>query len=209
MRGSWVPENSISFSAMDIRGWDERYRSRERRAEDFDTRPTPLLIKTARQLKVGKALDLACGTGRNALWLAKQGWNVTAIDAAPAAIESLQHRASKLGVNVDARQADLERGEYHIEHSHWHLVAICYYLQRSLFEPAKAGIVPGGILLAIVHITEPGDEPTNTRASPGELRAYFDGWKILHYYEGKPNDTAHRRLVAEIVTRRPVATPAH
>lgn len=188
---------------MDIRGWDERYRSRERPSEDFDAPPTPLLIETARQLKVGKALDLACGTGRNAVWLATQGWSVTAIDAAPAAIETLRTRASKLGVDVDARQADLQQGQYRIEHSAWDLIAICYYLQRDLFQPAKAGIAPGGVLLAIVHITESGEEPTDTRAKPGELKTYFTGWEILHYYEGKPTDTAHRRSVAEIVARRP------
>jgi len=188
---------------MDIRGWDQRYRLKERSSEDYDAPPTPLLIESARQLKPGKALDLACGTGRNALWLAAQGWSVTAIDAAPAAIDTLRNRAARLGINVDAQQADLERGGYRIEHSSWDLIAICYYLQRDLFEPAKQGIVPGGILLAIVHITEPGEEPTDTRARPGELRTYFDRWEILHYYEGKPNDTAHRRSVAEIVARRP------
>ena len=110
---------------------------------------------------------------------------------------------------MDARQADLERGEYAIEQSAWDLISICYYLQRNLFEPAKAGIMPGGALLAIVHITEPGEEATNTRARPGELKTYFDGWEILQYYEGKPNDTAHHRSVAEIVARRSVASTDH
>lgn len=188
---------------MDVRGWDQRYRSKQRRSEDFDAPPTPLLIETARRLNVGKALDLACGTGRNALWLAAQGWKVTAIDAAPSAIETLRNQASQLRIHVDAQQANLERGEYRIEDSSWDLIAMCYYLQRDLFEPAKQGIVPGGLLLAIVHITEPGEEPTHTRATQGELRTYFEGWEILHYYEGKPNDIAHRRSVAEIVARRP------
>ena len=189
---------------MDIRGWDQRYRSKERLSEDFDALPTPLLVETAKQLKAGNALDLACGTGRNALWLAKHGWSVTALDASFAAIETLRARASQSGLNLDVRQADLERGEYMIHPSAWDLIAVCYYLQRDLFEPAKRGIVPGGILLAIVHITEPGEEPTDTRASSGELRTHFDGWEMLHYYEGTPNDTAHRRSVAEIVARRPL-----
>ena len=141
---------------MDIRGWDQRYR-KERLSEDFDALPTPLLVETAKQFKAGNALDLACGTGRNALWLAKHGWSVTAY-ASPAAIETLRARASQSGLNLDVRQADLERGEYMIHPSAWDLIAVCY-LQRDLFEPAKRGIVPGGILLAIVHITEPGEEP--------------------------------------------------
>jgi 2-polyprenyl-3-methyl-5-hydroxy-6-metoxy-1,4-benzoquinol methylase len=85
---------------MDIRGWDQRYRSKERSSEDFDAPATPLIIETAKQLKPGKALDLACGTGRNALWLAKHGWSVTAVDASSAAIETLGGRASHFGLNV-------------------------------------------------------------------------------------------------------------
>src|SRR5438270_12402266 len=122
---------------MDIRGWDQRYRLGERPAEDLDPRPTPLVVTTAKQVPPGKALDLACGTGRNALWLAEQGWSVTAVDGAPTAIEILQRRASDRGLHVDARVADIESGGYQIEPSTWDLIAISYYLQRDLFEPAK------------------------------------------------------------------------
>jgi tellurite methyltransferase len=183
---------------MDIRGWDERYRT-----EDFEAAPNPLLIETAKGLKPGKALDLACGTGRNALWLAEQGWSVTAVDGAPTAIESVRRRAADRGLHVDAKIADLQSGEYRIEPSTWDLIAICYYLHRDLFEPAKRGLAPRGVLLAIVRITEPGEEPTYKRLKAGELESYFQGWEILHRYEGKPNDTAHQRSVAEIVARRP------
>ena len=189
---------------MDLRGWDQRYRSGERPAEDLEAAPAPLVIETASQLAPGKVLDLACGAGRNALWLAEHGWRVTAVDGAPAAIEILRHRAAARGVQVDARVADLEKGEYRIEQSWWDLIVMSYYLQRDLFEPAERGLAPGGVLVAIVHITESGEEPTYKRLPPGELRVYFQGWEILHSYEGKPSDPAHRRAVAEIVARRPV-----
>ena len=120
---------------------------------------------------------------------------------------ALRRWVSTLGIYIDAERADLEGPAYNIGSSAWDLVAICYYLQRDLFEPAKQGVAPGGILLAIVHITECGEQPTPTRARPGELRTYFDGWEILHYYEGKPNDSAHQRSVAEIVARRPRQSP--
>jgi tellurite methyltransferase len=187
---------------MDLGSWNKRYGSGEQ-PEDLEAAPTRLVIETARPLAPGKALDLACGTGRNALWLAGHGWKVTAVDGAPAAIEILQHRAAARGVTVDARVADLENGEYSVEPSAWNLIVISYYLQRDLFEPAKRGVVPGGIVLAIVHITEPVEEQTHKRLRPGELRTYFAGWEILHQYEGKPRDPAHRRAVAEIVARRP------
>lgn len=189
---------------METGEWNARYRSGERAAEDLEAAPTPLLVETALQLKPGRALDLACGAGRNALWLAEHGWRVTAVDAAEAAIEILRYRTAARGLAVDARVADLEKGEFHIERSRWDLIAICYYLQSDLLEPAKQGVVPGGFLLVIVHITDPGEEPTAHRLRPGELKNYFDGWEILHHYEGKPRDAAHQRPVAEIVARRPV-----
>jgi tellurite methyltransferase len=188
---------------MEIRSWDERYRSGERTAEDIDAAPTPLLVETSKRLTPARALDLACGSGRNALWLAEQGWSVTAVDGSPAAIEILQSRASSRGVTLNMKVADLEKLEYQIEPASWNLIAICYYLQRDLFAPAKQGVVPGGIVISIVHITEPAEEPTTHRLRPGELEDYFQGWEILHCREGKPNDAAHQRSVAEIVARRP------
>jgi tellurite methyltransferase len=188
---------------MEIRGWDKRYRSGGRGAEDVDAAPTRLLVETAERLPPGKALDLACGSGRNSLWLAEQGWSVTAVDGSPVAIEILRNRASERDVAVNTKIANLEKFEYQIEPASWNLIAICYYLQGDLFEPAKQGVAPGGILISIVHITDPGEEPTAHRLRPGELESYFQGWQILHRREGRPNDTAHQRSVAEIVARRP------
>jgi SAM-dependent methyltransferase len=188
---------------MDLRGWDERYRSALRAAEDLEAPATPLVVSAAERMHPGKALDLACGAGRNALWLVEHGWSVTAVDGASAAIETLRDRASARGVAIDARVADLEKGEYEIEPSGWDLVMIAYYLQRDLFEPVKRGVVPGGHVLAIVHLAEPGEAPGRFSLQPGELKAYFQDWEILHEYEGVPRDAAHRRAVAEILARRP------
>ena len=190
---------------MEIHDWNERYRLRERPAEDLDVTPTPLVTATAAKLVPGKALDLACGAGRNALWLAEHGWEVTAVDGAHAAIEILRTRSAERGLEINTVVADLERDEFEIEPSAWDLVVMCYYLQRNLFEPAKRGVGPGGILISIVHITESGEEDGPHRLRPGQLEKYFAGWEILHRYEGKANDSAHHRAVAEIVARHPPA----
>jgi SAM-dependent methyltransferase len=183
---------------MDLPGWNERYLDEQTQAA-----PTPLLTEIVRGLHGGRALDLACGSGRNALWLAQHGWDVTAVDGSPAAIESLRRRAEMSGVRIRTETADLEAHEFIIQPDSWDLIAICFYLQRDLFEPAKLGVVPGGVLLAIVHITEPGEEPTKHRLRPGELARYFDGWEILHSFEGTPHDSAHHRASAEIAARKP------
>lgn len=197
---------------MEVGEWDKRYRLREHAASDLDAAPTPLLVETAASLAPGnaprsaphRALDLACGAGRNALWLAEHGWEVTAVDGSHAAIEILRARAKERGLNVHAVIADLEKDEFEIEPSRWDLVAMCYYLQRNLFEPAKRGVAPEGVLISIVHINEPGEEDGPHRLRPGQLEKYFAGWEILHRREGMANDSAHRRPVAEIVARRPL-----
>ena len=197
---------------MEIQYWEKRYRSRERATEDLQAAPSPLLMETIERLtrdsrlaasanRPRRALDFACGAGRNALWLAEQGWNVTAVDGSAAAMAILRERAAERGVNLDARVADLERDEFPIERAAWDLVAILYYLQRNLFAAAKRGVAPGGVLIGIVHITEPGEEPTAHRLRRGELETYFAGWEIVHYYEGASRDPAHQRPVAEIVAR--------
>lgn len=191
---------------MDISGWDARYRSRERSKEDFDAPPTPLLVRIAKDLKPGRALDLACGSGRNALWLCQRGWRVTATDGSPAAIAALQENAAAREVGSDSLRTevvDLENPNFQIAPAAWDLILMAYYLQRDLFEPAKRGVVPGGLVLIIVHLAEDG-RTSDHALQPGQLCRYFDDWEIVHSYEGKPNDPAHQRSVAEIVARRPV-----
>jgi tellurite methyltransferase len=189
---------------MDLRGWDERYRAQQ------GTRPqeecvTPLLSSCVCNLVPGRALDLACGAGRNALWLASHGWQVTAVDGSATAIDILKRRDPA----IDARVADLEKHEYLIQPDSWDLIAILYYLQRDLFEPAKRGVLPGGVVLATAHIPEPNDpRMTPFRLAPGELAGYFRDFEILHHYEGPSHDPAHRRWVAEIIARRPLEPPA-
>jgi SAM-dependent methyltransferase len=186
---------------MDLTGWNARYREAE-----VDETPTPLLVKVAGSLTPGRALDLASGAGRNALWLAHRGWKVTAVDGAEEAIEILRRRAGEEQLPVEAILADLERGEYRIEPEAWDLIVMCHYLQRDLLESAKQGVVPGGVVLAIVHTVDAGETPSATRAARGELRGYFADWHILHDYEGSAPDPANRP-VAEIAARRPETEP--
>jgi SAM-dependent methyltransferase len=171
--------------------------------EGLEAVPSPLLVKTAQDLPPGKALDLACGTGRNALWLATQGWEVTAVDGSKAAIEILRSRSEERGLQVDAHIADLEKHEFEIQRDAWDFIAICYYLQLDLIESSKRGVKPGGLLLVVVLVAEPGEQPTKHRLSRGELIRCFDGWEILHNSEGGPSDPSRHRAVAEVVAKRP------
>jgi tellurite methyltransferase len=185
---------------MDLAGWDQRYRAELVAPTARDSVPSPLLVATAEGMQPGRALDLACGSGRHALWLAQHGWQVTAVDGSAAAIAMLTASAAQPGVHVDARVADLEKGQFAIEPARWELIASCYYLQRDLLEPIRQGLVPGGIAIVIALLAEPGREPSPFRVQPGELRSYFNGWEILHDREG-PDASGH--VVAEIAARKP------
>ena len=184
------------YEVVDLAGWESMYRSGERGSEDA---PTTLLIETLPTLSPGSALDLACGTGRNALFLAVKGWKTTAIDGSETAIQVLRERAAERGVSVETQVADLTSSAFKLPKDTFDLIVIAYYLQRDLFQQLSTALRPGGVVLAIVHTPEPGETPTVKRAAPGELLQFFAGWKILHWYEGPSRDPAHRRPVAEIV----------
>lgn len=184
---------------MDIAGWEEKYCSGDRGAED---KPTISLVEMAPHLTPGTAVDLACGTGRNALYLAKRGWQVTAVDGSETAVEVVRRRAAARNLKIHTQVADLASPGFTMPADAFDLIVIAFYLQRDLFAKAKAAVRPGGVILAIAHTPESGEKWSEKRARPGELRGFFDGWQILSDYEGPSRDPAHRRPVAEIAARR-------
>jgi SAM-dependent methyltransferase len=170
---------------MSLENWNARYRSRE----EINDEPAAVLVEAASDLPPGRALDLACGAGRNAIWLARRGWEVVAIDGAVEAIRILREHAGEL--HVDARVLDLEDGKaLPFEDATFDLVAILFYLHRPLFAEAKRLVKPGGIVVAAARTT--GIDPRFC-VSPGELRGFFEGWETLHDSEGE---------VAQIVVRK-------
>lgn len=184
---------------MDLAAWEEQYR-REPDSGTARESPNALLAQTARDLRRGLALDLACGTGRNAVWLTQRGWSVTAVDGSATAIEILGRRAQRSGVTVDGQVADLESPGFTIAPSRYDLIAMCYYFQRSLLDRCKQGLAPGGVMVVIALLMEPGKELSTFRLRPGELREYFADWEILH---GREGTDAWQHKVAELVARRP------
>jgi SAM-dependent methyltransferase len=162
------------------RDWNAQYADLQYRAAP----PDPLLVQLAEGLAPGRALDLACGTGRHAIYLARLGWRVTAVDAAPAAIDRLRREAPE----VDAQVADLERGEYVIEPAAFDLICDFLYLQRNLFAAIREGVRPGGVFAGAIRL-----DGAFALAS-GELRDKFRGWKIPYYSESGG--------VARIIARR-------
>ncbi len=114
------------------RNWDERY------AQDanLDFTPAPLLVEVAEMLVPGRALDIASGPGRNALYLAGLGWSVVAVDASGTAIGILRERTAAFA----------------IEPAGYDLIYDFFYLQRNLFPQIREGVRPGGVFTAEIHL---------------------------------------------------------
>ncbi|HKQ78172.1 MAG TPA: methyltransferase domain-containing protein [Blastocatellia bacterium] len=182
--------------------WDERYE----RGEQTNDEPHPLVVEFASKLEPGRALDLACGVGRHAIWLAERGWRVTAVDNSRVGIEILRRRADAKGLVIDSRIADLERHDFIIEPAAYDLILICRYLQRDLFPAIRAGARIGGVVIAVIAMVDddPQIKPMNPAflLNPGELRVEFEGWNLTSEFEGKPDGDERRRAMAEIVARR-------
>ena len=146
----------------------------------------------------GRALDLASGPGRNALYLAALGWRAVAVDSSATAIRVLRDRAAASHLNVETHVADLESGTFRIEPRAYDLICDFFYLQRDLFSRIKDAVRPGGVVVAEIHLRD--DQPHRFVLEPGELWAAFHGWKILTYSESPR--AGHGRPRARIIARR-------
>jgi SAM-dependent methyltransferase len=136
---------------MDSREWDERYAGSELlwRAE-----PNQFVAAEIAGLAPGAALDLATGEGRNAVWLAQQGWEVTGVDFSGAGLAKARKLAEERNVTVTWVQADLL--EYEPPPSSFGLVLVAYvHLDaaglRTVLGRAAAALAPGGTALVIGH----------------------------------------------------------
>lgn len=186
--------------------WNQKWR--ERAAEELV--PDPWLQRVLPLLPAGRALDLGCGRGRNALYLAERGYAVTALDASAEGLALLQQQAGKRGLPISLRRQDLE-AEPLLPLSAFELVTVFFYLQRSLFPAIKAALVPGGV--AVVRtFSAAGDFPGGPRRRefilhPGELLEMFAGWEILLHEEGVEASRKGGAL-AGIVARKPFGEAA-
>ncbi|MFV1971420.1 MAG: class I SAM-dependent methyltransferase, partial [Acidimicrobiia bacterium] len=133
---------------MDNHEWDTRYEEEEL---VWSAEPNLFLPPIVEQLEVGTALDLACGEGRNAIWLARQGWDVTGVDYSSVGID----KATKIAgdTDVDWVVADVTTYE---PRTTFDLVIIVYVHldpdgMRSLFANAARALAPGGTLIAMGH----------------------------------------------------------
>ncbi len=185
------------------RFWDERYRGEEAVPERG---PAAFLVEYRRLLPPsGAALDVAMGTGRNALYLASLGYEVTGIDVSGVAVARCREEAVRLGLRVAAVQADLE--SYELPQAAYDVVIDFYYLQRDLAPQLEAALRPGGVLVFESFTTEQrrfgwGPQREEHLLRPGELRSLFPGLETLQYREGLVESERGTKAVAGLVAKK-------
>jgi SAM-dependent methyltransferase len=150
----------------------------------------------------GDALDVACGRGRHAFWLAGRGLSVCAIDRDPVAIASVREIAAAAALPIDARIVDLENGAPALGHSRYDVIVVVHYLHRPLFPHLVAALRHEGVLVYETFTREQArrGKPTNPAflLEPGELPQLTAGLTTLAWREG----TFGGRDVASIVARK-------
>ena len=144
--------------------WDDRYR-----AGDYPTGPSALVVEFVSPLPPGRALDLACGAGRHARWLAERGWEVVAVD----------NSREALALFPSARFMDVEVDRLPFDDASFDLVLMIRFLHRPLFAEARRIVRPGGMVIATAKTTG------HFAVTPGELREAFAGMRVLREADGE------------------------
>jgi SAM-dependent methyltransferase len=133
----------------------------------FSSNPNPFLVEVVEKLRPGRALDLGMGEGRNALFLAQRGWNVTGIDLAEVGIAKAKKRAEALGLQLTALVQDANQFDF--GHQQWDLVCMLYFsgfnFVQDLEKRTAAGLTMGG------HVLFEGPVP-----SPDRLLERWHAW---------------------------------
>jgi SAM-dependent methyltransferase len=162
--------------------WDERFK---RPMFLYGKEPVEFLKQQEPNLRVGRALCLAAGEGRNAVFLAQQGFDVVAVDASAEGLAKANALASERGVTIETKVADLR--DYDLGVEQYDLVTDFYYHQPDLFPKAMRALKPGGFFVLQGFSI---DQPNTSRFGPknpdflikaGELLQHFDGYRIRYY----------------------------
>ena len=161
------------------------------------------LLKTA---ATHNALDVACGKGRNSIFLAQNGFDVTGLELNPESIAAARAAAAMLGVPVTIEDKDLETGEAELPLAAYGVVCVFYYLNRPLLQAIRNAVAPGGFAIYetfLIDQHERWGRPRRKEFALGhnELLDLFMGFRIHHYEEvvDEENESAAARIVAQRV----------
>jgi len=185
----------------DREAWESRYGERT----DAVRPPSQFLVEHLDRLPRGRALDLASGDGRHALYLARHGWTVDAIDFAYAGLARLQSVAGAERLRIQPVQADL--AHWVLPRERYDVVVNIRYLQRDLFDALKTALRRGGVIVFETFIRDQQQfgHPKNPAflLERGELADRFGDFEILSYDEGRCETESGPAFLARMLARRP------
>ena len=187
----------------DQRKWDEKYRAK---AFPDDISPNSFLRRNIRLVGQGRALDVAAGEGRNAVFLAQNGWTVDAVDISRVGLRKAQQLAGRKKVKIRTIQSDLDC--YPIEKEKYDLIANFYFLDRRLIPKIKRGLKKGGKIIFETYLADPAapdsDIPQNKKylLNTNELLSFFRDFRILFYREGFFREGGKKRSIASLLAQK-------
>ena len=151
-------------------------------------------------------LDLACGEGRNGLFLAQKGLPVIFADRSDTSLQTVNHVLKTINSESKTWLVDLEQPDINpFEGKQFSAILVFRYLYRPLMAVLRHAVAPGGIIIYETFTIDNRQfgRPNNDDflLQPSELKEYFNGWDILHYFEGVL--TNPDRAIAQIVCRKP------
>jgi tellurite methyltransferase len=186
------------MSASDRERWDVKYADKAVPEKIF---PDEWLIEQVAGLKPGRALELACGLGHNAIWLAQRGWQVDAVDISPVALARAEELGNRCGGRVHWIAADLD--EFVPETAAYDLVVVLRFLDRQRLPGViQQALRSGGRLIyetfTTAHLARPESHMKNPAfaLAPGELPRLFPQLDALSCAECSLADRDVARLVA-------------
>ena len=166
---------------MDRHAWNERYEATDL---VWTAEPNQTFADEVGALEPGTALDLAAGEGRNAIWLAKQGWTATAVDFSDVALDKARQLAEASGVEIETVVADVTT---HVPPTGaYDLVAVIYLHlpedeRRLVHQRAAAAVAPGGTMVVLGHDTtnltdgHGGPQDASVLYTPDDVVADLEG----------------------------------
>ena len=151
----------------------------------------------------GDALDVACGRGRNALWLARRGLHTLAVDQDAEAIHATAAAAARLALPLRTQVVDLEQEGATLGSANCDVIVVVHYLHRRLFPALRDALRPGGVLVyeTFTRAQAERGHPTNPDflLEPGELRDLVQPFEIMLEREGD----FEGKMLASVIARRP------